>query len=131
MDGGQRVRAGSLHADGRPAQAEPVRDPGGLEVEQRAAPDVAVRNGGVPAVAELVEVKQHRVGGEAGAGEHAGERAVIGGRVAGGLQRVPADLQEHALERIGDLGLGGCDVEEGGGELLDAGQPYAGADVVR
>ena len=130
VHGRQRRRAGRLHGHGRAVQAEPVGDPGREEVGDAAEVEVHVverRGAGGPRPGQ---VEQGRVRAEAGAGEDRDLPVAVPGRVAGGLQCLPAGLQEDPLLRVDQLGLAGRVAEELAGELVHGRQGGRDGDVV-
>ncbi|PSK61039.1 hypothetical protein B0E53_06880 [Micromonospora sp. MH33] len=120
----QRRRAGGVHGDRRPFEAEGVRDPaaghGGGAAGAEVALDPAADAGEQRGVVALA----------AGGRVHAGGRAAQRGGVdAGGLERLPGGLQQQPLLRVHGQGLPRADAEEGRVEVAGVGQEAAVADV--
>ena len=66
----------------------------------------------------------------AGAGVDADRRRTVERVVTGVVEGMPAAFEEQAMLRIEQLGFARHDAEEGGVELVDAGDDGAGGDVV-
>ncbi len=121
---GQRGGAGGVDGDGRPFQAEDVRQAPGEHAGGHAGEQVALDG--------LVGLGLLAVPLVGAADEDAGGRALHrGGRESRPFERLPGDLQQKPLLGVHRERLGGRDVEDGGVELGDrvdeAAAPHVGA----
>jgi hypothetical protein len=125
----QRRRAGRLHGDARPLEVELVGDPRGQEVLLVGQVDVDHAH-----ALEHLGAREQVLGHVVRAARPGVDRdraRVARGLDAGVLERLPGELEEDALLRVGELGFARADLEEAGVEVALVGQVEAGLDVAR
>ena len=120
-----------MQVKARPLEVELVGDARGEEIQARAeqlrvAADLVAAGEFLERAAVGADVVQE-VGVDAAAGEHADRTAVAARIAAGVLECFPGAFEEHALLRIGELGLARVHAEEIGVELVDVRKQRTGA----
>ena len=117
MNGDERSGAGGVDGDARPLQAESVGDAAGGDAVRGAGGEVRVDG-------FFAAFEKHGVivgGGDADKNA-SGRGEKFAGRVAGVLERFPADFEKEALLRIHVDRFAAGDREKGRVEKIDAGQ---------
>ncbi len=127
--GHQRCRAGGVHAHRGAGEVEPVGHPRGDVVLLVGEHHLELAHG-LDEVGPRADVALE-VAGVVHAGIHAHGAGGRVGHIAGTLQALPADLEEHALLRVHQCRFLRADAEEGGVEVLDAFDHAAGAHIGR